>query len=87
MPYPISDQYMTSYYDSLPVSLVPDTNSFSIIIAIPLVHTPTLFEIYQIITLPVSQPDSNKAATYQTESQYLAISTDRNLFMHLDREE
>ena len=84
LPYPLSKDGLLKYYQYIQPMVVPARNSFHIVMAIPLMHSDTEYEIHRAVQVPVPHPQGILGAQNVLETEYFAISRDHNHFINLN---
>ena len=85
LPYPIDRHGLLLYYQYIKPMVVPADDSFHVVMAIPLIHTDTEYEIHRAVQVPIPLGNDGLGASYSLESQYLAMSRDKNHFILLEQ--
>lgn len=80
LPYSTSGKSLLHYYKFLHPLVIPDGNSFHIIMALPLVDHESQFNVYKLVSVPEPEIKGSLSVQYHTESNLIAISSDRNQF-------
>ena len=80
LPYPLSN--MKNYYKSLQTVLIPGNNfELHIVTAVPLIRQDSMYELFEAVTVPVPCENQSQSLTYSLESDYIALSADRQSYM------
>ena len=87
LPYPISRDNLLKYYQLIKPTVLPDHYKSHVILALPLVHTNSSYEVYHTVQVPSPNVDSQLGAYYNLEDNYLVISPLRNYYALLTLEE
>ena len=87
LPYPLTKDGLLKYYQYIQPMVVPARNSFYIVMAIPLMHSHTEYEINRAVQVPVPHPQGILGAQNVLETEYFAISRDHNHFINLNVDE
>ena len=80
LPYPISGKSLLLYYRYLHPLIIPNGNSFHIVMALPLVDHESRYNVYKLISVPESEDQSLISVEYHAESDLIAVSSDKNQF-------
>ena len=81
LPYYLSSRGLREYYQNLHTILLPDRDSFHVILALPIVDLNDLYNIYEVINMPVINPKyPNLSAEFHLETKYLAMSTSQTKY-------
>ena len=83
LPYSTNRDGLLKYYQYLQPTLVTTRSGFHVLMAIPLMHQSTEYEIYRAVQVPVPNPDVRLGAQYSIESEYFAISRDKTFYIPL----
>lgn len=87
LPYSLNREGLQLYYQYLKPMVIPAADSFYVIMAVPLIHKNTEYEINRAVQVPVAHSNTSFGARYALETEYFAISRDRNHFIPLDLSE
>ena len=66
------------HYIDLHPLIIPNGDSFHIVMALPLIDHVLRYNVYKIISVPEPVVLGSLYVQYHTESNYIAISSDRN---------
>ena len=80
LPYPMSGKSLLHYYRFLHPLIIPNGNSFHIVMALPLVDHESRYNVYKLVSVPEPEVQSSMSVQYHTESDLIAVSSDKNQF-------
>ena len=80
LPYPILGKSLLLYYRYPHPLIIPNGNSFHIVMALPLVDHESRFNVYKLISVPEPEDQSSMSVEYHVESDLIAVSSDKNQF-------
>ena len=84
---------MPRFYQDTKVSVAVTTHRFlyengiKLFIHIPIYEVKYQFQLYKVYNLPIYNPNSTHGVIYGQLADYLAISTDKETYIHLDERE
>lgn len=88
LPYFVSNPYsVLGYYKYLHPTILPDKDKIHILIALPLLHESSQFDVFEAIQIPVPALVVPLSATYKLESSYIAVSKDKSRYTFLKEHE
>ena len=73
------------YYRRLATTLIADSDRLSVVIALPLIHTDSLYTLYEAVWVPTPHASSGALASYELEGPYIAISDKGDLYITLSQ--
>ena len=73
------------YYQRLATTLIADSDRLSVVIALPLIHTDSLYTLYEAVWVPTPHASSAALAAYELEGPYIAISDKGDLYIILSQ--
>ncbi len=74
LPYFLSGKGLREYYQNLYGIIIPDKDSFHVVVAVPLLQNKASFYVYETISVPVPDDTLSLSAQYELESKVLAIN-------------
>ena len=80
LPYPMSGKSLLHYYRFLHPLIIPNGNSFHIVMVLPLVDHESRYNVYKLVSVPEPEVQSSMSVKYHTESDLIAVSSDKNQF-------
>ena len=86
LPYPLKGVTLLKYYRYLQPLVIPEHDSFHVILALPVVHINSRYMLYKVISLPVPLQPWPLIASHKVESNYLAISPDNSRYALLSND-
>ena len=86
LPWKISRQ-LNMYYSELSAVVVPAGDHILVLTSLPLTRNDDYFNRFEVVSVPVPNPQLRLAAQYTVEAPYLAISADRTKYVLLEASE
>ena len=85
VPFKLIAKHVFSYYNYLHPIVIPEEDKFHIVVAIPLIHPSSLFDVYHTVSVP-SPVSAELSASHVLESSHIAFSKDESeyAFLHAD---
>ena len=80
LPYPMSGKSLLHYYRFLHPLIIPNGNSFHIVMTLPLVGHESRYNVYKLVSVSESEVLSSMSVQYHTESDLIEVSSDKNQF-------
>ena len=77
---------LTSYYKYLTCDSFPAEDGIGVVLAIPLLSTTDRIDLYEIVSFPVPYADGHLQLQHQVDSNYVAMSHDKNRIAFLDHD-
>lgn len=87
LPYELNRDGLVQYYRNIQPMMITGPRSFHLVMAIPLIHARTEYDIYRTVQVPVPHPQGALGALNILETEYFAISRDHNHFINLKEAE
>ena len=83
LPYGLGPRNVVDYYKNVNTILLPDNGKFHVVVAIPVIDVTNVFEIYEVVNLPIPVRNISLSAKYELQSNYIAISKNRQFYLQL----